>query len=197
MRTRSSSGTPGQLEALLEVDLLARDLGGDEDEVVRVEEPADVRLRQEPLVARIAQALEAVLLEAPERVDRAELIRDEDAAAGPCDAGQLRDGELGPPHVVQEPKAARDVEAPITERERRHLALLEAHVLGSDRAARLEVVGVGVDADDLAHARRERERERPHAAARVERDLGARERAEQPADALRERRPPAPPAARA
>ena len=38
------------------------------------------RIGEEPLVARVAQALEPVHLEAQERVDRAELIGDEDPA---------------------------------------------------------------------------------------------------------------------
>ena len=73
---------PGELEPLFEVDALARHLGDEEHEVVRVEEAADVRLGEKPLVRRVAQALEAIHLEAQERVDRAELVGDEDLPAG-------------------------------------------------------------------------------------------------------------------
>src|SRR6185437_480699 len=60
----------GERETLLEVDSLLLDLRRDEHEIVRVQVAADVRVRQEALVRGVAHALEAVELEAPERVDR-------------------------------------------------------------------------------------------------------------------------------
>ena len=59
---------------------------------------------------RVAETLEAIHLEAEERVDRAELVDDEDPAAGLRDAGELRDRELGPADVVEDAVAADEVE---------------------------------------------------------------------------------------
>ena len=103
-------GHAGEVEPLLEVDLLACHLGGQQHEVVRVEVSADVAVGQEALVRRVAQPLEPVHLQAPQRVDRAELIGDEDASPEPGHAGELRHGELGTADVVEDPDAGRDVE---------------------------------------------------------------------------------------
>ena len=70
-------------EPLLEVDPLVDDLEGREHQVVRVEVAADVGVRKEPLVRRVSQALEAIELRGPQRVDRPQLIGDEDAPVVP------------------------------------------------------------------------------------------------------------------
>src|SRR5262245_45112028 len=134
----------------------------------------------------VAKPLEAVHLEAQQRVGRPELIRDEDAAARPRDARQLGDGELRPANVMQDSVAAAEIELRIAERQRHDVALEQPHVRGSRRTAGLEVLGVGVDADDLGHEGREREGQGARPAARVERDLVARERREEVTHALGE-----------
>src|SRR5262249_22454259 len=50
---------PGELEPSLEIDALSGHLRREKDEVVRVQVAADVRLRKEPLVGRVAETLEA------------------------------------------------------------------------------------------------------------------------------------------
>ena len=80
-------------------------------------------------VRRVARPLEPVVLEAPDRVDVAELVDEEDAAAGPGHAGELRDDELGPVRVVQDAKATDEVEVAVRERQR-------LRVVGDERAVR-------------------------------------------------------------
>ena len=50
--------------------------------------------------------LEAILLEAQERVDRAELIGDEDLPTGACNRRKLGDGQLGSAYVMKYAMAA-------------------------------------------------------------------------------------------
>ncbi len=158
----------------------------EEHEVVGVEVAADVRFGEQPLVRRVAQMLEAILLEAQERVDRAELVGDEDLPAGTRDARELGDGELGPAHVMQHAVAADEVELRVAERQAHHVGFLEADVRRRRRAPRLEVVHARVDADDLGDVRRECEGDGTGAAAGVERGLVAGERPQQPPHPLRE-----------
>ena len=79
-------------------------------------------------MGRVAQPLEAIHLETQERIDRAELIGDEDLAAGPRDARELRDGELRAAHMVEDAMAADEVELRVAEGKARDVALVEADV---------------------------------------------------------------------
>src|SRR5262245_27505006 len=76
----------GEVEIGLYHPVLVYDLVGDDDQVVRVEVAADVGIGQEPLVRRIADALEAVELEALDRIHVAELVDEENPAARAGDA---------------------------------------------------------------------------------------------------------------
>ena len=58
-----------------------------------------------------------------QRVDRAELVGDEDLPAGAGDARELRDGELGAAHVMEHAVAADEVELRVAERQRHDVAL--------------------------------------------------------------------------
>src|SRR6187200_1181364 len=69
---------PGDVEIALHVTAFLDDLVRDDHEVVGVEVAADVRVRQEPRVGRVARALEAVELEATHRVDVAQLVGEQD-----------------------------------------------------------------------------------------------------------------------
>ena len=108
----------GQVEVPRHVPVLAHDLVRVHHEVVRVEVAADVGVREEPRVRRVARALEAVELEAAHRVDVAELVGEQDPAARPRDPRELGDDELGPADVVEDAEAADEVEVAIREGER-------------------------------------------------------------------------------
>ncbi len=177
---------PGELEALLEVHALVRDLGRDQHEVVGVEVAADVRFGEQALVCRVTQMLEAILLEAQKRVDGAELIGDEDLPAGTRDARELRDGELWPAHVMQHAVAADEVELRVAEGEAHDVGLLEADVGRRRRAAGLEVVHARIDTDDLRDVRSECEGDGTGTAAGVQHRFVAGERPQQPPNPLRE-----------
>src|SRR5262249_1932536 len=135
---------------------------------------------------RVAQALEAVQLERLHGIDRAELVGDEDLSAGPRDAGELRDGELRTPNVVQHSMAAREVELRVAEGKAHDVAFDEAHVRRRLLTPDLEVVRSRVDSDDLVDEQRERERQRSRATTRVESNLVPAERPEEPAHAVGE-----------
>ena len=66
---------------------------------------------------RVARLLEAVGLGRDDRVDEAELVDEEDPAAGSRDAGELGDDELRAAGVVENAHAARDVERAVLERQ--------------------------------------------------------------------------------
>src|SRR5206468_5620096 len=108
---------------------------------VRVEEAAEVRVRERPRVRRVAGPLEAVELERRERVGRRELVLDEDPAARYRHPGQLGYGELRPPHVVERPPRRREVEVAVLERQRGRVALDEGDVLRRPPPSRLEQLG--------------------------------------------------------
>src|SRR4026209_1240691 len=101
-----------EVEVLRHLPVLTEDLVRDHREVVRVEIAADVRVRKQARVGRVADALEAVELEAPDRVDVPELVGEKDPAAGARDPGELRDHELRPSHVVEHTQAGREGEGP-------------------------------------------------------------------------------------
>src|SRR5207247_752486 len=90
----------GEVEVALELARLACDLRAPEHEAVRVEERAEVDVGEDACRRRVACALEAVQLERDERVDRSDLVDDEQRPAGPADAHELREHELGPRDVV-------------------------------------------------------------------------------------------------
>ena len=75
---------PDEVEVAAHLAALAHDLVRRHDEVVRLEEAADVGVRQKPRVGRVARPLEAVLLEAAERVDVAQLVGEEDPSPRPA-----------------------------------------------------------------------------------------------------------------
>ena len=137
-------------------------------------------------MGRVAEPLEAIHLDAQERIDRAELIRDEELPAGSRDAGELGDGELGAPHVMENTMTADEIELGVAVGEAHHVGLFEAGILGRGRARGLEILDTRVDADDLRHLRSESERHGAGAASSVEDRLVPRERPEEPAQALRE-----------
>ena len=108
-----------ELPALL---VLAR---AEQDEAVRLEELAEVDLGQQAGVARVTGPLEAVDRVRLERVDRRELVDHEHPAARAGDAGELGDHELRPPHVMERPERAGEVERGSVERQARRVALDE------------------------------------------------------------------------
>ena len=82
-----------EVEVAAHLAALAHDLVRRHHQIVRLEEAADVRVREEPRVRRVSRALEAILLETAERIDVAELVDEEDASPGLRDARELRDDE--------------------------------------------------------------------------------------------------------
>ena len=64
----------GEVEVRVELAALARELGALEHEPVRLEELAQVVVRERPRMARVARALEAIQLERCERIHRRNLI---------------------------------------------------------------------------------------------------------------------------
>src|SRR6185437_13738688 len=76
----------GQLEVGVEVAPLRLAAVAEQDETVRVEEPAQVAVREQALVTRIPRALEAVARDGLERVERRDLVDDEHVPARPGDA---------------------------------------------------------------------------------------------------------------
>jgi hypothetical protein len=128
----------------------------EEHEIVRIEEPVDVGVRQKALMRWIAETLEPIHLEASQRIDRPELVGDEHTASGPSDPHQLGYRELRAADVVENAETTRDVERRVAERERCDVALDEADVGGSALAAGIEVIGSRVRGDDVADVRSER-----------------------------------------
>ncbi len=131
----------------------------------------DVGIWQESLVGRVTKAFEAIHLQAPERIDRAEVIGDEHASPWPRDPGKLGHRELRAAHVVENPDAGRDVEGRIREGQRGRVSLDETDVRRGKLAPGVQEFGSRVDRDDLADVGSEREREGAGARAGVERDL--------------------------
>ena len=115
---------------------------------------------------RVARALEPVELEAADRVDVAELVREQDAPARPRDPRELGDDELRPPDVVEDAEAADEVEVAVREVERLGVPDDERAALGGVLPRGGEVVLGGVDPDDLADERRERVGERARSRSR-------------------------------
>ncbi len=129
---------------------------------------------------RVARALEPVELEASHRVHVAELVDQQDAAAGLRHACDLGDDELGPADVVEHAHAPDEIEVAVREGERRRVPQHERASLGRVLAGSGEELLRGVDTHDLAHERRQGVGERARSAADVERPLVAAERSEQP-----------------
>lgn len=145
----------------------------DEDELVRLEELAQIGLRQDAGVTGIAGALEAVQSERGEGVGGGDLVGDEEAAARTRYSHQLGEHELGPRHVMKRPERAREIERGVVERQVLGVALYEGDVamVGGSFPAELEQLRDPVDADDLADDRREGKRKRARAGADVDRAL--------------------------
>jgi hypothetical protein len=158
IRARSSSSKPAEGEALLEIDALVRHLREEENEVVRIEEPADVRDRAGAAGASVPHALETVHLETDERVDRPELIGDEDPAAGRVTRGELGDREARLADVVKNAVAAHEVERGVAERSCITSPSTRRTLAGAFGRPGVEVVGSRVHAHHLGDVRRERER---------------------------------------
>ncbi len=137
---------PGEIEEALHVAHLPHDLVAPDDEVVGVEELADVGVGQESRVARISLPLEAVELEAAKRVDAAELVDDEDRPTRANDAGQLGHDQLGSTDVVQHAHAADDVERPVGKRQRGRVRRRGRSSWTARRPCRLDEPLVGIDA---------------------------------------------------
>src|SRR5262249_7135468 len=117
----------------------------------------------------------------------AELVDDENAAAGPHDPRELGDDEVRAVDVMERPQRSGEVEGGVVEVELAGVADDEGDIPGDREAPRaLDTLRVDLDRDDLAHVRRERERQRAEAAADVERPLVAA-RKDEVADPLRER----------
>jgi len=107
-------------------------------------------------VRRVAGSLEAVDRKRVEGVDRRQLIDHEHPAARSGNPGELGDDEFGPPHVMERPERAGEIEGGILERQARCIGLDELGVGGSAPPRELEQLGDTIDADDLAHERRPR-----------------------------------------
>src|SRR5439155_17847054 len=88
------SGAAGEAEVEIEFAPVRVVLAADEDEVVRREQVAEVAVGKRAVMRRIARSLEAVELEGCERVQRRDLVVDEDASPGPRDAHELRQSQL-------------------------------------------------------------------------------------------------------
>ena len=119
-------------------------------------------------------ALEAIELEAGERVDRRDLVDDEHLPADADDAAELGDDELRARDVMERADAGREIERPVLEGQVRDVGFHERHVgevLGGDLPARVEHLGHDVRRDDLPHERCGREREPARAGAGIQHPL--------------------------
>src|SRR5581483_12466472 len=119
----------GQVEVAVEVPRLLHDARRPEHEAVRLEQRAKVDVGQQTGVRGVAGALEPVELERRQGIRRRDLVDDQYPAAEPGDAGELRNGQLGPGHVVEDSMTGREVEGAAVERHPRRVALDERHVL--------------------------------------------------------------------
>ncbi len=107
----------------------------------------------------MTRTFEAVQLERRQRVDRRELVGDQDRAAGPRHTRELGDEQLWALSVVQRTHAGGDVELERPERE-----LLAVPDEGFDICRRrcsstLDGVRIAIDRHHFTHARRECKRE--------------------------------------
>ena len=105
-----------------------------QDEPVRIEELAEVDIGQEPGVARVAGALEAVDWIGLQRIDGRELVDHEHLATRTGDAGELGEHELGAPNVVERPERAREIERCVLEREARRITLRRSSAFAGARS---------------------------------------------------------------
>ena len=165
-----------------------------QDEVVRIEEAAQIGVGEDARRRRIAGALELRQLDRCERVDRRDLVDDEDGPAGARDAHELGDEQLGPARVVQRAQRPGEIERERVEWQVLAVRHDDLDVRRGIRACSLGELLVDLDRDDLAHARGKRERERARAGADVEHPLVAREGEEVPS--ARRARPRLPPPGR-
>ncbi len=163
----------GKVEIRVERPALDVPALAEERKAVRLEELAQVALRQEPGVPGVAGALEAVERERLQRVGGRDLVDDEDAAAVPNHADELGQQTFGPGDVMERAERAAEVELAVAERKRQCVGLDEARVRRGSSPSLLEQLLDAIDADDLANVRRERDRERSCAAAEVDRPLVA------------------------
>ncbi len=174
-RLPGRSLTAGDVEIRAELATLLVVALAEEREPVRLEEVAEVGLRQQPGVRRVPCALEAVDGERLERVGGSDLVDDENAASRPGHPRQLGDHELGTGDVVERPDGRGEVERLRRERQRRRVRLHELDIpeSGGPFACMREQLGDPVDPDALSHERREREGERAGARTDVQRTLVA------------------------
>jgi hypothetical protein len=157
-----------EIEIRVELARLALELRAQQHEAIRLEQLPEIDVRQCARVRRIPRALEPVQLEGRERVVRRDLVDDENQAAGPRDAGELRDRQLRPLDVVKGPQRAAEIEGSALELEPRDVPLDEGRVRRGIRTRALEQLRHQVDTDDLADERGQRVGERTGARARIE-----------------------------
>jgi hypothetical protein len=139
-----------------------------QNELVRIEEAAEVGVGKRPRMRGIARAFKAVEVERGERIGRRDLVVDKNPPAGRSHARKLRDRTLRARDVMQGPARTREVEGPRLERQGRHVALDKGHVFRCALARTLQQLGDDVNADHVAHQRREGERERSGARPGIE-----------------------------
>ena len=130
-------------------------------------------------MGRVARLLEPVGLGRDDGIDEAELVDDENPAAGARHPRELGDDQLRPASVMEDAHAPGDVERAVRERQRRCISDDQLAVRRRELVAGLDELGREIDPDDAPDERRQREGESPGATAAVERALGPRERREQ------------------
>ncbi len=150
---------PREIEVVLDAARLLHDLLTAQHQSVRIEQRTQVSFGEHTCRRRMARTFEAVQLECSQRVDRRELVGDQDRAAGPRHTRELGDEQLRALSVVQRAHAGGDVELERPERE-----LLAVSDQGFDVRRRrcsstLDGVRVAIDGHHLPHARRECKRE--------------------------------------
>src|SRR5207244_7349210 len=119
------AGAPSKVEVVVQLPRVGLEMSALQDELVRVEEAAEVGVGKRSRVRRITCALEAIEIESNERIDRCDLIVHEDSSARRGDARQLGDCPFGSGDVVERPARAREVECSRLERKLGGVALDE------------------------------------------------------------------------
>ena len=143
----------------------------DQNETVGLEELSEVDVGQRPRVRRIPSPLEAIEVERGQRIDRGDLVVDEDTPARCRDPRELGDRRLWMRNVMQRAPRAGEIERARVEREVRRVTFDERDVLGRPFTGPLEELGDDVHAHDLTDERRQRECKRARTGPAVDRTL--------------------------
>ena len=176
-----------EVQEAVQITLLTGGLEPAENDRVRVEQAPNVLVGERPRVRRIPESLDPIVRHPFEGVGRGQLIDQEDPAAGPCHASELRDQELGSGDVVKRSRAGRKVECPLLEGQREHVSLDEGDVFPASREqSRLrEKLRHEIDRDDFARVRGKPERQGAGSCAGVQDAFGTNKPGE-PSDAIAE-----------